>query len=140
MLLSLYKTIVRPIVEYGNVIWGPHFTLDQQSLEKIQRRATKLIPTLQHVPYTDRLVLLKLPSLQYRRWRVDMILMYKIIQGLIGIDKSIFTFRDTPPTTRGHPYKVFKYPVHYNARANFFPAELLTCGITYHQILSKHRH
>ena len=55
MLLSLYKTIVRPIVEYGNVIWGPHFALDQQSLEKIQRRATKLIPTLQHVPYTDRL-------------------------------------------------------------------------------------
>ena len=55
MLLSLYKTIVRPIIEYGNVIWGPHFALDQQSLEKIQRRATKLIPTLQHVPYTDRL-------------------------------------------------------------------------------------
>ena len=97
MLLSLYKTIVRPIVEYGNVIWGPHFALDQQSLEKIKRRATKLIPTLQHVPYTDRLVLLKLPSLQYRRWRGDMILMYKIIQGLIGIDMSIFTFRDTLP-------------------------------------------
>ena len=31
-----------------------------------------------------------------------MILMYKIIQGLIGIDMSIFTFRDTPPTTRGY--------------------------------------
>ena len=69
-----------------------------------------------------------------------MILMYKIIQGRIGIDMSIFTFRDTLPTTRGHQYKVFKYPVHYNARANFFPAELLTCGITYHQTLSKHHH
>ena len=32
MLLSLYKTIVHPIVEYGNDIWGPHFALDQQSL------------------------------------------------------------------------------------------------------------
>ena len=52
-----------------------NFALDQQSLEKTQRRATKLIPTLQHVPYTDRLVLLKLPSLQYRRWRGGMILM-----------------------------------------------------------------
>ena len=52
MMLSLYKTIVRPIVEYGNgnVIWGPHFALDQQSIEKIQRRATKLISTLHHVP------------------------------------------------------------------------------------------
>ena len=83
MMFSLYKTIVRPIVKYGNVIWGPHLALDRQSLEKIQRRATKLIPTLHHVPYTDRLALLKLPSLvslQYRRWRGDMILMYTIIQ------------------------------------------------------------
>ena len=53
---------------------------------------------------------------------------------------SIFTFRDTPPTTRGHQYKVIEYPVHYNARTNFFPAELLTCGITYHLVLSKHHH
>ena len=39
-----------------------------------------------------------------------MILMYRIIQGFIGIDLSIFTFRsrDTFPTTRGHQYKVFK--------------------------------
>ena len=56
MLRSLYKTIVHPIFEYGNVLWGPHFALDQQSLEKIQQRVTKLIPTLQHAPYTDRLV------------------------------------------------------------------------------------
>ena len=112
---------MRPIVEYGNAIWGPHFAFDQQSLKKSSEEPlAKLIPTLQHVPYTERLVLLKLPSMQYRRWRGDMILMYKIIQGLIGIDMSIFTFRDIPPTTRGHQYKVFKYPVHYNARANFF--------------------
>ena len=126
MMLSLYKTIVRPIVEYGNVIWGPHFALDQQSIEKIQRRTTKLISTLHHVPYTDRLALLRLPSLQYRRWRGDMILMYRIIQELIGIDQSIFSFRsrDTFPTTRGHQYKIFKHPVHYNVRANFF-----TCRI-----------
>ena len=134
MLLSLYKTIVRPIIEYGNVIWGPHFSLDQQSLEKLQRRATKLIPALQQIPYTDRLVLLKLPSLQYRRWRGDMILIYKIIQGLIIIDSFIFTFRsgDTFPTTRGHHYKIFKYPVYYNVRANFLHAELPICGIAYH--------
>ena len=51
---------------------------------------------------------------------------YRIILELIGIDLSIFTFRsrDTFPTTRGHHYKIFKYSVHYNARANF-----LTCRI-----------
>ena len=55
-----------------------------------------------------------------------MILIYRIIQELIEIDLSIFTFRsrDTFPTTTGHQYKIFKHPVHYNARANFF-----TCRI-----------
>ena len=43
VLLQLYKSFVRPILEYGNIIWGPQFILDQQSVEKIQRRATKLV-------------------------------------------------------------------------------------------------
>ena len=61
-----------------------------------------------------------------------MVLMYRIIQGFIGIGLTIFTFRsrDTFPTTRGHQYKV---PVYYNVRANCLPAELPTCGTTYHQ-------
>ena len=55
-----------------------------------------------------------------------MILMYRIILDCIEINLSMFTFRsrDAFPTTRGHQYKVFKYPVHYNVRANFF-----TCRI-----------
>ena len=53
-------------------------------------------------------------------------LMCRIIQELIGIDLSIFTFtsRDTFPTTRGHQYKIFKHPVHYNARANSFTSRI----------------
>ena len=35
--------MVRPILEYGNVIWGPHYVLDQRKLEGVQRRATKLV-------------------------------------------------------------------------------------------------
>ena len=89
-----------------------------------------------------KLVSLKVPSLQYRRWREDVILMYKIILGITGNDIPKFTFRDTFPTTRGHWYKVFKYPVHYSARAILFPAKLVTCicGITYLLILSKLHH
>ena len=60
---------------------------------KIHWRAAKFIPTLWHQPYTDRLVFLKLPSLQYRRWTGDLILMYKITHGLTGIGRSIFIFK-----------------------------------------------
>jgi len=36
MLLQLYKSFVQPILEYGNIVWGPQFILDQQSVEKIE--------------------------------------------------------------------------------------------------------
>ena len=61
----LYKSLVRPIIEYGNTIWGPYYILDQQSIEKIQRRATRLLTGLYDTPYSERLDSLGLPSLQY---------------------------------------------------------------------------
>ena len=45
ILLQLYKSMVRPILEYGNVLWGPHYVLDQSKLEGVQWRATKVIAT-----------------------------------------------------------------------------------------------
>ena len=38
----LYKSLVRPTLEYGNSIWGPHYLLDQQAVKKTQRRATRM--------------------------------------------------------------------------------------------------
>ena len=64
----LFKAVVRPLLEYGNIIWGPHFKLDEQALKKVQRRATKPSPDLMDLCYVDRLKLvkvLKLPSLQF---------------------------------------------------------------------------
>ena len=51
---------------------------DQQAIEGVQRRATKLISSISHCPYPERLRILNLPSLNYRRLRGDMIFLYKI--------------------------------------------------------------
>ena len=67
--------MVRPILEYGNVIWGPHYLLDQKKVETIQRRATKLINSLLDSDYSTRLTELRLPSLNYRRQHGDMIVL-----------------------------------------------------------------
>ena len=47
----LYKSLVRPTLEYGNPIWGPYYVLDQQAVERVQRRATKMIQPLRDLPY-----------------------------------------------------------------------------------------
>jgi len=46
MLVKLFVTMVRPTLEYCNSIWGPSFILDQRKIEKVQHRATRLLPFL----------------------------------------------------------------------------------------------
>ena len=60
--LKLYKALVRQIMECRNIIWGPHFLLDKRKLERVLRRATKLIPQLSDKLYQHCLISLDLPS------------------------------------------------------------------------------
>ena len=39
-----YKTLVHPILEYGNIIWGPHYSGDKHKIDRVQHRATRLLP------------------------------------------------------------------------------------------------
>ena len=76
MIIKLYKSLVRLIIEYGNPIWGTYYTTDQRSIKGVQRCTTKLISSIRHYP--ERLQILNLLSLYYRRFRGDMILMYQL--------------------------------------------------------------
>ena len=119
MITRLFKSLVRPILEYGNCIWGPHFILDQTKIEKIQRRATRLIPSLSQMSYVDCLTSLSLPSLHYRRRRGDLITMYKIINNYFSTDLlHLFSFSNYH-TTRGHQFKLFKHHSRLQCRSNF---------------------
>ena len=49
---KLYKTLVHPIIEYNNVIWGPFYTLDnQKKIERVQHKATRMIPLISQLQY-----------------------------------------------------------------------------------------
>lgn len=76
MFCILYKTLVRPHLEYANCIWSPILQKDKEMLEKVQRRATKIVPGLKDLTYPDRLQRLKIPTLSYRRLRGDLIQVY----------------------------------------------------------------
>ena len=96
------------IIKYGTTIWGPYYVLDQQLIERIQRRAMKLIHGLHDQPYVDRLAMLHLPSLQYRRLRRDLILLYRIYHNNLGINFTDYFTTSHVTFTRGHSCKLFK--------------------------------
>ena len=86
MFISLYKTLIRPQMEYCPQVWSPYLQKDINILEKVQRRATKLVPGLQDLPYEQRLKMLKLYPLAERRIRGDTICIWKMLNGHIDMD------------------------------------------------------
>ena len=104
----LYKTLVRPHLEFGNVAWGPFNRADQLLIERVQRRATRLVATIKHLPYERRLETLRLPSLFYRRRRGDMIQVYQLFHGGVDLAPEDFFAAATDDRTRGHPMKIKK--------------------------------
>ena len=116
---TLYKTLVRPHLEYGNVIWGPFYKEDIKAVETIQRRATRMIPTIKHLSYGRRLRELELPSLVHRRKRGDMIFTYKLLNDRLDMDKNDF-FKVTNTGTRGHHMKIYKEHATKRSRVNMF--------------------
>ena len=79
-----------------------------QMIENILRRGTKLVPELVNINYTDRLKMLNLPTLKYRRKRGDLIQVFKILNGHYDINWEDFFILDTIRThnTRGHSKKL----------------------------------
>ena len=52
-LLVLYKTLIRPILDYGNIIWFPTLKKDIRAVENVQRRLTRLLPELSDLSYEE---------------------------------------------------------------------------------------
>ena len=54
-LLVLYKTLIRPILDNGNLIWFPTLKKHIRAIENVQRRITKILPQLSIFCYEERL-------------------------------------------------------------------------------------
>jgi hypothetical protein len=104
----LFKSLVRPHLEYGAPVWYPTLKADINALERVQKNATKLISSLRKLPYTDRLKKLNLPSLRFRRLRGDIIEAYKLTTGIYDTTLPPLLHIDNNSRTRGHSLKLCK--------------------------------
>ena len=120
MFLKLYKAIIRPHLEYANVIWHPIYKRQQSSIENTQRRATKILSKIKHMSYKDRLIYLNLPSIKYRQLRNDLIQTFKLMHGIDNIDSNnIFSINEYDKT-RNSTMKLYKLQSRSLIRSNYF--------------------
>ena len=108
--------------------------MDKLAVEKVQRRATKLVPHLKHLSYEERLVSLRLPSLRFRRLRRDMIQMYKIMNGIDRLDPRAFFNRALNERTRGRSQRLFVDSCRLEIRKTHPASEWLRKSISDHVV------
>ena len=116
----LYKTYIQPHIEYCVQAWSPYYAKDIDLLEKVQHRATKLLPQLANLPYQQRIQRLKMYSLYCRRQRGDLIETFKILKRYLDVNHSNFFTLSPIDFTRGHDYKLFKPRSKLLVRSKFF--------------------
>ena len=123
----MYKSLVRPQLEFCTAAWSPHYKKDKELLESIQHRYTRMVPVpgLKQLPYDQRLEALNLWTLEERRVRADLIKVYKIINGLSAVQFHSFFELDTNTRTRGHSLKSKKKSFHTELRQHFFSERII---------------
>ena len=110
IMVPLFKSLVRPILEYGNAVWAPYKVKDKNQIESVQRHFTKVIIGMKDLDYSQRLEQLNLPSLEFRRLRGDMIEVYKILHEKYDPEttSTLLTLTSSNSSTRSNDFKLVK--------------------------------
>ena len=125
VLLRLYKSLVRPHLEYCISAWAPHYVKDKVLLERVQHRFTRMVPGMKHLSYDTRLAQLGLWTLEERRHRADLLEVFRMYKGLSLTPFCQFFTLSPVNSTRGHSAKVLKHRCSLDLRRFFFSERVI---------------
>ena len=97
-----------------------------ETIERVQRRFTRMLPGLGSMPYENRLSELGLFSLERRRIRGDLIEVYKMMRGIDRVDSQRLFPRAEMVATRGHRFKVLGSRYSGDVSGKFFTQRVVS--------------
>ena len=116
-ILAAFNALVRPHLEYCSPVWATGVLGSTMKIEKVQRRATRLITGLKNVHYPDRLLKFNLLNMENRLLARDLCLVYST---LTSANPYCFFFPARSTITRGHQFKLHKLFARKTVRKNSF--------------------
>ncbi|KAK3090576.1 hypothetical protein FSP39_012808 [Pinctada imbricata] len=134
-----YNTLVRPIMEYGGIIWDPSTAHNINRLEMVQRRAARFVMGDYHTTssVTTMMEQLGWRTLQERRAQAKAVMMFRIVNQLVDIPHTYLTparvsvrghsQRFTVPHTRTTTYRHSFFPDSIRIW-NALPQDAISCN------------